>query len=584
MNSVNTRLKESTSRTEKRALIMFLLVLVMAFFSANALCPMIEDDLSYGRLGTSLTSWGQLWDVLQLRWNSENIRLGNILCIIFTFCDEGRGVIFNICNTVVFISMLLALVKYVFDDLTPRYLGITAITLFLFCPAFVETYLWEDGSLNYMWGACFLSTFLVCYKKTFEPQRGRKSYMLCGITAVALAAWIHEALAFPLFFALVATAILNKRERNKAILYLSPVAVMVILFLLAPGMSGRAGGGMEGMAWLKETVFRSGMAWLRVFLLPLFILCLCAWVRRRDLSLDKAGIITWLLVGSVGLYLFSASKWTWGEEGPAYYPKFIMMVATLMLMRPWILRNSRKLAWLAIPGVAVFFGYQLSFVHGIHLLHEHAERELASSNVVGITYNSKDKQLPWMLRKSLPAEIRGFTYKHYNAYHNKSSAAVVIYRNVIERGRYMSMGVFDDSKIRHMRVGEYVVLQLPRDWMCADMEFSSYCRAVNTKTDHKIYFYKKEVPEWIDYVHAYSLRRFPISSWARDYVNGRHHVMFEIASSGDYNELYLPITHETTFETRLIRLSLVPGVTTDIDDTDNQIQMSDQQGKLHLSK
>ena len=570
MHDERINLRKNKSRIEKVTLIILLFALGATFFASNALCPMLGDDYVYGKLGTSATSLEQLIEVMQSKWNPGQIRLGNILCIIFMFCDGGRGILFNICNTVVFVSTLVALAKCVFGEVSPGRVGIISATLlFIFCPAYIETYLWESGAFNYLWGACFLSIFLACYMKMNEELKTLRGNVICGITAATLAAWTHEALAFPLFFALIITAILNNKERHKAILCLVPVAAIVVLYLLsAPGMYQRAGGER-----LYAVVFNSGMAWLKVFLLPFLILCVCAWVRRKDFCVTRAGMMTWLVIGSIGLYLFSAGKWTWGEEGPAYYPKFIAAVAVLLMMRPWLQMHSQKLAWLVILGVALFFSYQLSFLYGIHLVHKQAEGALASSNVIGVTYEVKDKQLPWILRDSLPSVVGGFTYRNYNSYHNTSNATVIVNRNIVARESYDSMGIFDDTKIRFTRAGEYVVVQLPCCWMGMDAAFSSHCQALNSKTNRKIYFSIKEVPEWTDNVGAYCRRRFPISSWAKDYINGRHYMMFKIPASIDYNEMHLPIYNVKTSEKRIVRVFLEPGFATDIDDTHNQVQM-----------
>lgn len=561
------------------SLLCWLALMFLFFFVVNYFTPIQNDDFVYRfsatvrdgqffRGSVPISTWEQLVETVRSSWYSENFRLSNILAVIFGYFDGGRGWYFNLANAFVLLLTVIGAAKLALEKVTGRTLTIAFAVFIVFCPDFNATCLWMAGALNYLWGACLLIMFLICFEKTCNRARMNNVYSFFGITLAALASWIHEAVAVPLFLALLLTAVLNKRERRAAVLYLVPVGCMLCILLTSPGTLSRMGG--DSILFM---FYRAGLVFLKLSLIPALILIVLAFVRHKEFRLQDAHIVVWLVLAQMCVYSYAGGKWSWGESGPAFFPHFCMCIAVLMLIRP-IADRYAKLSYMisSFAGSVVACCF-IKMDWDVYSAQLEATEELSNADTVSITFETDNFELFQHLQRGLPTGIRGFVYTNYNAYYDEKGKLVITNRNLVPRSCYASMRTYDDNKIRCMRCGTFAIFQLPKGWAYFGNRKNSFSRAESLGMERYLYFYWKEAPDWVDKVHAYVINKYPLAQWTQDYVNGRHYAILEIPEKEGLDIMNLPIIHEKTLQPRIIRVPIDPGIGTDVEDVNNQVTL-----------
>ena len=158
-------------KTSKYVLIIFITFILI--YLLNYLTGYTGDDYMYhyffesGRPSYSTIPL-TLGDLPASLWNHYCTWNGRILThALVQFFMIYNKIIFNICNSIVFILtgfLLLAHIRPNFKNWTPYMLVIIYASMFFFFPHFGLSVLWLSGSCNYLWMCALLLFYLLFYR------------------------------------------------------------------------------------------------------------------------------------------------------------------------------------------------------------------------------------------------------------------------------------------------------------------------------------------------------------------------------------------------------------------------------------
>ena len=170
-------------RPADRPLRVYLLLLFCAMLLLSSLTPLVMDDFTYAFSfadQTRLRSLGQLISSLAAHRLHANGRLiPHAMVQLLMMCPAGK-LFFNLLNAgnAVLLAMLF---RRCFSDLrggsAVLALGVGAMLIWNFSPAFGESFLWLDGAINYAWGMSVLLLYLWPYAALWLGQPREKSLL-----------------------------------------------------------------------------------------------------------------------------------------------------------------------------------------------------------------------------------------------------------------------------------------------------------------------------------------------------------------------------------------------------------------------
>lgn len=571
-------MKESTAlqycntlspKTSLIKVIVIYLVLGIVLMLCNLWTPPLTDDYYFGlRLSTvdgtpqpvmeRITQWSHLYETLSLQWSVENFRLGNILSRFFLFLEQGRGWIFALANTLVFLILMGSLSKLVFKRLTAFSLLVTTAFFLIFCPAFAPTSFWLAGSLNYLWGACMLSLFLLLFQQCERRQTHRKWYIAGCIVTSFLASWFHEAIAAPLIGALLCYFVLHRCSKRYILLYI-PLAAAAFLAVLT-SISGRVSISFLSifLQSAQSMALPSGP-----YMLAVGILAFCF---RKKIRRCRKSLILWLTVLEWLLYAYSASNISWSIAGPAYFPHLCLMICSLYLLRGTLQRAPK----IAAIGSGLFASVSLAITaidcHHVSQCYQsilQAVRRGESSIVVdAVTYRGKPS---WILWRCAPWDPYCYIYPFFPYYYQCQPVMVVFNRMVEDKGIYTQLPAARENTIQTMRHGDFVIFRLPRPWLFAGGKVGTLCTA--TTQDNKCcYWCSSQCPGFIDKLRFCIAKQAPLRTWAVDYHDGFHYVLLEMPEADHCTTMHLPIVNRDNMEARVISVPVTGPAEVNVDD------------------
>lgn len=133
-----------------------------------------------------------LWNHYQ-NWNARIV--AHAFVQFFMLFDK---LVFNICNSLVYLSVGFLLLFHIEPDLKkwhPGWLAIIYISTWFFFPHFGLSVLWLSGSCNYLWMCTIQLWFLLYYKRyTDYPETEKRLWIkTIGITFLGfLCGWSNE--------------------------------------------------------------------------------------------------------------------------------------------------------------------------------------------------------------------------------------------------------------------------------------------------------------------------------------------------------------------------------------------------------
>lgn len=231
-----------TSTMKNRILVITTLLLIgIAFWVLNYLTPEYNDDYSYKFVWGNEKPIESIGDIFVSQYNHYFSMNGRSIVHFFVQLFTGilgKGV-FNIINTIVFLSFVCIITRF-YSKITPSNLLFIFSIIFLLYPIISETALWMTGSINYMWTSTFVCMFLYM----IEKHKGEKlctKYILWSIPCF-LIGWTHEGLTFPLAVSLFIYVIINYRTIYKQAIFPLIIGFIIgsLICSFAPGMANRA--------------------------------------------------------------------------------------------------------------------------------------------------------------------------------------------------------------------------------------------------------------------------------------------------------------------------------------------------------
>lgn len=563
--------------------IIIYLLLGSVILLCNLWTPPLADDYFYrlrlstvdgtpGSVMERATQWSHLFETLSLQWRADNFRLGNILTRIFLFLEQGRGWIFALANTLVFLLMVGCLAKLVFKRQTPFSVLVTTAFFLIFCPAFGPTCLWLAGSFNYLWGGCMLSLFLVLFQQCERRQTHRKWYIFGCIVTSFLASWFHEAIAAPLIGALLCYFILHKCSKRYILLYI-PLAVCALLAVLT-SMSGRVTISFIGA--LLGSVFATALT-SGPYALAVLILAFCF---RRKIKRCWKSLIIWLTVLEWLLYAYSGAKASWGIAGPAYFPHFSLMICSLYLLRKVLLRSPK----ITVIGSGAFASVSLALTtinsHDLYQCHQSILQAVQRGETsVVIDKISRREEVPWMFLRCAPWDPYCFIYPFFPYYYQCQPVMVVFNRLVEDKSIYSQLPEARENTIQTMRCGDFVIFRLPHPWLYAGGRRGKISEAT-TQDGKTCYWYRLQSPLLLDKLRYRIRKGAPLYSWGLDYHNGFHYVLLEMPEEAHCETMHLRIVNRDNMEARVISVPVTGPAEVNVEDPQFIEEVTPQSLKL----
>ena len=350
----------------KKTVFLILAVFFAFILVCNLLTPMVADDFSYSlswKTGERIQSIGDIIESLQVHYRTTNGRMiVHFLVHLFLMLPQ---IIFKLCNTCVFIVMLVLL--YGLCKPERRHSALLLLLLFglIWCatPEFGQAYFWLAGSCNYLWGAVatllYLFPLFRCLTFGTELRRGWGYCILTLLLGFIAGAFIENVSAAMLLMAVMLLVILRIRKTKVPVFWDISVVLSVVGYLtviLAPGES------KNKYTSLTPIILRQNFTvalntywffWLLLLVLGLLVILslLCGCNRSRVLA---AAILS---AGSLAAnFIFTVA---------AYYPKraafysVVLLAAAITLLIPELLcTKHRTLLLCAAWGLCLLTSYK----------------------------------------------------------------------------------------------------------------------------------------------------------------------------------------------------------------------------------
>lgn len=191
-------------------------------------------------------------------------------------------IVFNICNSLVYLSVGFLLLFHIEPDLKkwhPGWLAIIYISMWFFFPHFGLSVLWLSGSCNYLWMCTIQLWFLLYYKRYIDyPETEKRLWIkTIGITFLGfLCGWSNEnggGATILLSALFVSSWIWNKKKIPVwSISGIIAACIGFIILLLAPSSTSRIDLSLKTGVFLKRLREVSGFSVRYLFLLCILLL------------------------------------------------------------------------------------------------------------------------------------------------------------------------------------------------------------------------------------------------------------------------------------------------------------------------
>lgn len=186
------RNKTSSTPHKRTILIAFYLTLFCIWsimFVCNLLTPYIADDFSYRLNFATGEPLHSLRDIVQSMARHRYTVNGRILAhSIVSFFSMFPTWLFDIVNAFVFVVYILGAVRISGANGNRLFIALFAFSAaWLVCPAFGQVFLWQDGSINYLWAFIPVILYLIpfvdffLYGKTVENRFFIGFYLLLAV-------------------------------------------------------------------------------------------------------------------------------------------------------------------------------------------------------------------------------------------------------------------------------------------------------------------------------------------------------------------------------------------------------------------
>ena len=353
--------------------ILFVLLLTGALiFIYNYLTPIVYDDYSYTFSffdGQKISSLSDIVKSMNAHYYSMNGRyVTHFLAQTFLLLGEN---LFNIINTLAFL-LLGALACFHalgdFSKIRARHLAFAYASMFLFAPAFAESFLWTVGSSNYLYGILIVFVCLIPFRTYFANGK-IKSYgafkniilalFMLIFCAVGGATNENNSISFIAIIVLYIIYFLAKERRVPVWMLTSLLGAIggCLTLLLSPGENKRLDeeGGIQIISLFNRTAHYTLtlLDYFAVFLFIVALLIVAVGIKQSDIK--KNGLKN--IAKSLSEKYFTAIVYFIGMLGGVYS----MIVAPYFPNRVW----SGPLMLMIITVLALYNKIESEKAHGI---------------------------------------------------------------------------------------------------------------------------------------------------------------------------------------------------------------------------
>ena len=221
-----------------------LIIAGAVFLVMNFLTTLKEDDMLFTLVEGVWTPVSSLADAVRshiYHYGHTNGRLADIVPEFF--CGLAGKTAFNVCNTLVFVTLLHLLSLVVTGRRSVLVVALFLAVVGTCFPVPGETMLWIAGSAGYMW-AITLSLALVYYLQ--RQHQGAPGWGRCIVLflCAVVAGGFNEATSFGFFGGLCAYYVLNRsRFDRRAAVALTGYLLGIVLIAASPGAWHRVASG-----------------------------------------------------------------------------------------------------------------------------------------------------------------------------------------------------------------------------------------------------------------------------------------------------------------------------------------------------
>lgn len=545
------------------------IILGAVIFVCNYWTPLLSDDFRYGLTNVlsskgravasqvRIDSWSSLFYTWSINWQAENFRLGNILCKLFVFLEDGRGVYYALLNSLIFLLTISGIALLIFKHLTVRSTLVSLAAFLLFCSFVRATCFWMDGSLNYLWGGCSFVWFIIFFEKTKNKPFSSIRHTLGALVLAIVATWLHEAISAPLMLALIISALCRKGERLASITYLVPIVLIFFVTTQAPGLQGRMDklSGIDVAQIIEESLHTI----LRCSLIPLVITAtLFVVAHKRHAHIEKLSLLPLLTLTSWCLYLYSGAKWTWLPDGPAFYANFSLMLLSLLLIRPYVEQKTTACSFIA--GI-IAFSYLVPLTYGTvrlyYVTESFNERIHHGTDTIRVPYKTDDEQDIWYLSSALPT--REWTSKQYNSFYKMKNKHAIVDRLLLPEAELAALFAHTPNKLCTAYKNGLFIVKLPKDqeYRGANFRVPNAPITIGIHPDGRrcIRYCYFEIPDWVDSLSNH-IKGQEIGKWGRSYIDGHHYALFTCPQELDNGVFEMPVLNRVTQKRSVIKVPI----------------------------
>lgn len=317
-------------RITDRRIVAVLLLLFVVMLVFNFMTPLVGDDFAhyYGAEDRHFSSLGDMFTGMKFLRTNLNGRVVSHFFVFLFLCLPKA--VFNFINAAVAAAIPYIMLRYFGKEETERrnlfLLCSGIVMMWVFQPAFGQTFLWLTGSCNYSWGLLLdlllIYPFFCSYmgKRCFALDGGAAGKLLLVLLALAVGAYSENGAsgtvcACGLFW------LLSWKKNRKCDAFLAAVLAVSLagfcFLMLSPSeLSGRTADGsvslLKRIAAVVETVKGSCICLLAVYSALVFAAAASA-VDRKTIAASAVLVLSGLV--STAVFAFAA-----------YFPERSMMI------------------------------------------------------------------------------------------------------------------------------------------------------------------------------------------------------------------------------------------------------------------
>lgn len=197
------------------------IIIFVGMFILNKHTTLLVDDYYYAFNRVNGERIFDLYGIFQSEYNHYFHWGGRVIVhSVVQFFMMYDKTVFNIFNAAAYLLMVLTIYIHAVGKLKcyPFLLVIINLSLFLWMPAFGQTFLWLTGACNYLWGPLFVFLFLLPYRFQLDresPIFKSKIWYPLLFTGGIIAGWTNENLGVTLVCIIGVCIYFYKKNYNR---------------------------------------------------------------------------------------------------------------------------------------------------------------------------------------------------------------------------------------------------------------------------------------------------------------------------------------------------------------------------------